>query len=216
MKTPTEDHDLLRWLDGEMSAAQKAAFDSRLASDPALKAEAELMQRLSADLRTHLPAEMPVPYADFFNSQIQVRLAQEENKQLSVPTAEGWFGWLRKPWLTPAFAAAAIAMAALTMWQNGAPSEDADSLVNSIYVPNSAVQARSFHSDEARATVLMLDGLEEMPADRKIVGFNIDRSEVDEAVAATTLFGSDGKAVAVMAKDARNQPLLLTSTTPRG
>ena len=216
MKTPTEDHDLLRWLDGEMSAAQKAAFESRLASDPALKEEAELMQRLSADLRTHLPAEMPVPYADFFNSQIQVRLAQEENRQQSAQVAEGWFGWLRKPWLTPAFAAAAIAMAALTMWQNGAPSEGADSLVNSIYVPNSAVQARSFHSDEAQATVLMLDGLEEMPADRKIVGFNIDRSEVDEAVAVTTLFGSDGKAVAVMAKDARNQPLLLTSTTPRG
>jgi anti-sigma-K factor RskA len=216
MKTPTEDHDLLRWLDGEMSAAEKAAFESRLAADPALKAEAELMQRLSADLRTHLPAEMPVPYADFFNSQIQVRLAQDENQQLSAPAAEGWFGWLRKPWLTPAFAAAAIAMAALTMWQNGAPSEGTDSLVNSIYVPNSAVKARSFHSDEAQATVLMLDGLEEMPADRKIVGFNIDRSEVDEAVAATTLFGTDGKAVAVMAKDARNQPLLLTSTTPRG
>ena len=216
MKTPTEDHDLLRWLDGEMSAAEKAAFESRIAADPALKAEAELMQRLSADLRTHLPAEMPVPYADFFNSQIQVRLAQDENQQQSAPAAEGWFGWLRKPWLTPAFAAAAIAMAALTMWQNGAPSEGADSLVNSIYVPNPAVQARAFHSDEAQATVLMLDGLEEMPADRKIVGFNIDRSEVDEAVAATTLFGADGKAVAVMAKDARNQPLLLTSTTPRG
>jgi hypothetical protein len=216
MKTPTEDHDLLRWLDGEMNAAEKAAFESRLAADPALKAEAELMQRLSADLRTHLPAEMPVPYADFFNSQIQVRLAQDENQQLSAPAAEGWFGWLRKPWLTPAFAAAAIVMAALTMWQNGAPSEGTDSLVNSIYVPNSAVQARAFHSDEAQATVLMLDGLEEMPADRKIVGFNIDRSEVDEAVASTTLFGADGKAVAVMAKDARNQPLLLTSTTPRG
>lgn len=216
MKTPTEDHDLLRWLDGEMSAAEKATFEARLTADPALKAEAELMQRLSADLRTHLPAEMPVPYADFFNSQIQVRLSQDENQQLSAPAAEGWFGWLRKPWLTPAFAAAAIAMAALTMWQNGAPSEGTNSLVNSIYVPNSAVQARAFHSDEAQATVLMLDGLEEMPADRKIVGFNIGRSEVDEAVAATTLFGADGKAVAVMAKDARNQPLLLTSTTPRG
>jgi anti-sigma factor RsiW len=216
MKTPTEDHDLLRWLDGEMSAAEKAAFESRLTADPALKAEAELMQRLSADLRTHLPAEMAVPYADFFNSQIQVRLAQEENQQLPAPAAEGWFGWLRKPWLTPAFAAAAIAMAALTMWQNGSPSVAADSLVHSIYVPNSAVQARAFHSAEAQATVLMLDGLEEMPADRKIVGFNIGRSEVDEAVAATTLFGADGKAVAVMAKDARNQPLLLTSTTPRG
>lgn len=213
MKTPTEDHDLLRWLDGEMNAAEKAAFESRLASDPALKAEAELMQRLSADLRTHLPAEMPVPYADFFNSQIQVRLAQDENQQMPAPAKEGWFAWLRLPWLAPA---AAVLMVSLFVWQNGAPSGSADSVVHSIYVPSAAVQARSFHSDEANATVLMLEGLEEMPADRKIVGFNITRTEVDEAVAATTLFGTDGKAVAVMAKDARNQPLLLTSSTPRG
>lgn len=216
MKTPTEDHDLLRWLDGEMSAAEKAAFEARLAADPALKAEAELMQRLSADLRAHLPAEMPVPYADFFNSQIQVRLAQDENQQMNAEGGEGWFSWLRLPWLAPTLAAAALAMAALMTWQKNIPSTGTASLVNSIYVPNAAVQARSFHSTEAQATVLILDGLDEMPADRKIVGFNITRSEVDDAVAATTLFGTDGKAVAVMAKDARNQPLLLTSSTPRG
>jgi len=213
MKTPTEDHDLLRWLDGEMSAAEKAAFESRLAADPALKAEAELMKRLSADLRTHLPAEMPVPYADFFNSQIQVRLAQDENQQMQAPANEGWFAWLRLSWLAPA---AAVLMVSFYVWQNAVPADSPDSVVHSIYVPNSAVQASYFHSGEAQATVLMLEGLEEMPADRKIVGFNITRSEVDEAVAATTLFGSDGKAVAVMAKDARNHPLLLTSSTPRG
>ena len=156
---------------------------------------------------------MPVPYADFFNSQIQVRLAQDENQQMQAPMNEGWFAWLRLSWLAPA---AAVLMVSFYVWQNAVPADSPDSVVHSIYVPNSAVQASYFHSGEAQATVLMLEGLEEMPADRKIVGFNITRSEIDEAVAATTLFGRDGKAVAVMAKDARNHPLLLTFSTPRG
>lgn len=218
MNPPPEDHDLLRWLDGEMNAADKAAFEARLAVEPALKSEAELMQRLSADLRAHLPAEMPVPYAEFFNSQIQVRLAQEENRQIRAAERSGGFlDWLRLPWLAPTALAAAVVLAAISLWQNpGAPGGGSDDLVHSIYVPNAGVQARSFHSEEAQATVLVLDGLEEMPADRKIVGFNIHRSELDEAVAATTLFDDSGHAVAVMSKDARNQPMLLTSAPPRG
>lgn len=198
-----------------MSAAERERFEARLSADPALKAEADLMQRLSADLRAHLPAEMPVPYGDFFNNQIQVRLAQEENQQVRPQAAAGWFSWLRLPWLAPAALAAIVAVAALTTLQKGVPAGGSDTFVHSIYVPNSAVHASSYHSADAQATVLMLDGLEEMPADRKIVGFNITRAEMDQAVAATTLFDAEDKAVAVMSKDARNQPVLLTSSPTR-
>jgi anti-sigma factor RsiW len=215
MNTPPEDYELLRWLDGEMNEAETAAFEARLAAEPALQAEADLMKRLSNDLRSHLPAEMPVPYADFFNSQIQVRLAQDENTRPEPVVSGGWFGWLRLPWLTTAFATAALALAGLVAWQNSTLAGD-DELVHSIYVPKAGVQARSFHSSDARATVLVLDGLEDMPADRKIVGFNISHGEVDEALAATTLFDDHGRAVAVMSKNARNEPLLLTTTNPRG
>ncbi len=210
MKTPSEDHDLIRWLDAEMTDAERASFSARLESDPALKAEVELMQRMSADLRTHLPAEMPVPYGDFFNSQIQVRLAQEE--PLSIPeTRASWLDWLRMPTLIAA--TAAVAIAGFLIMQQGPAA--GDSVVLSIYVPNTSVQARSFHSDEANATVLMLDGMEAMPADRKIVGYHIERSETDQEVATTTLYGERGEVVLVVSKDARNQPRLLSST-PRG
>jgi hypothetical protein len=215
MNTPPEDYELLRWLDGEMNDAERAAFEARLAADPALQGEAALMKRLSSDLRSHLPAEMPVPYADFFNSQIQVRLAQDENSQPAPDVSGGWLRWLRLPWLTTAFATAALVLAGLVAWQNSTTAGN-DELVHSIYVPKAGVEARSFHSKDARATVLVLDGLEEMPADRKIVGFNISHGEVDEALAATTLFDDQGRAVAVISKDARNQPLLLTTTNPRG
>lgn len=90
-----------------------------------------------------------------------------------------------------------------------------DSVVLSIYVPNASVHARNFHSDEAQATVLMLDGVEAIPADRKIVGYYIERTETDQEVATTTLYGKSGEVVLVVSKDVRNQPRLL-SATPRG
>jgi anti-sigma-K factor RskA len=212
MKTPPEDHDLHRWLDGAMNAAEKAAFEARMATDPALKDEAMLLQRLSADLRTHLPAELPVPYADFFNSQIQVRLAQEENQRTGSVARGGLFSWLRLPWLAPAALAAALVVAGVSLFQGHRSSE---SLVHSIYVPNAAIQARSFHSHEAQATVLVLEGLEDMPADRNIVSFSLTRVEMDTATAATTFFDAHGSAVAVLATDAHSQPRVLTAATSR-
>ncbi len=209
MKTPSEDHDLIRWLDGEMTDAERVSFSARLDADPALKAEVGMMQRMSTDLRSHLPAEMPVPYGDFFNSQIQIRLAQDEPLIPEVRTS--WLDWFRLP--TVITAAAAVIIAGFMIMQKGPAA--GDSVVHSIYVPNPSVQARTFHSKEAQATVLMLDGVEAMPADRKIVGYQIQRSETDQEVATTTLFGERGEVVLVVSKDAHNQPRLL-SATPRG
>ncbi|HYF36363.1 MAG TPA: hypothetical protein VD994_13800 [Prosthecobacter sp.] len=211
MKTPTEDHDLIRWLDGEMSSAEREHFAARLESDPVLKAEAEAMRQLGETLRAHLPTEMPVPHADFFNSQIQVRLAQEEGQQRSASTNRtGWAAWFRLPGFATALtAAAAVVIAGVMIWQQG---EKGESVVLSTYTPNPGVQARTYHSQEAQATVLMLEGLEEMPADRKIVGYNIQHSEREQDVA-TTLYGERGEVVLVVSQDVRHQPRLLPAST---
>jgi len=209
MKTPPEDHDLIRWLDGEMNPAERTRFAARMDADPALKAEAEAMQRISTDLRAHLPVEMPLPYADFFNSQIQVRIAQEEVLS-HEPGHRTWLDWLRMPTLVAA--TAAVAIAGMIIWQQGAQG---GSVVLSTYAPDPAVQARSFHSEEAGATVLMLDGLEDMPADKKFVTFRIKHTENDHEAATTTLYGLHDEPLLVVAKDARNQPRLLAAT-PRG
>ena len=67
MKPPSEDHDLIRWLDGEMTDSEIAAFEARLKDDPLLSKEADELRALSTGIREHLPAEMRVPHADFFN-----------------------------------------------------------------------------------------------------------------------------------------------------
>ena len=210
MKTPTEDHDLIRWLDGEMNASEHERFAARLESDPVLKAEAEAMRQLGDTLRAHLPTEMPIPHADFFNSQIQVRLAQDEEQELRAPARRGfWQGWLRFPGFATSLAAtAAVIIAGVMIWQQ---DDQAESVVLSTYTPNPGVQARSYHSPEAQATVLMLDGLDAMPADRKIVGYHIQRSEREQDVA-TTLYGERGEVVLVVSQDVRHKPRLLPAS----
>ncbi|HEY1084514.1 MAG TPA: hypothetical protein VGE29_19765 [Prosthecobacter sp.] len=215
MKTPPEDHDLIRWLDGEMNAAESERFAARLESDAELKAEAAQMQRLTADLRASLPREMPVPYGDFFNSQIQMRISQVEEPEPAVAgERRSWLDWFRLPGFATAGAVAAAAVVAAVMILQQSPT--ASSQVLSSYAPSQSVQVNAFHSSDAQATVLLLNGLEELPADRKIVGYHIERSETDAQVAATTLYGDTGEVVLVVTKDARNQPRLLAAANPRG
>lgn len=170
MKTPNEDHDLIRWLDDELPPLERERFVNRMNTDPALRAEAESMQAMAREFRAHLPKTLPVPHADFFNSQIQVRIAQEENASLPAKASTGsWLEWFRLPGLTLGAAAAALVFGVTFLWQNESLK---NSLVLTTYAPDPGVTAQTWFSDEAQATVLMLDGLEDMPADRPLVGFH--------------------------------------------
>ena len=110
MKPPSEEHDLIRWIDGEMNETESTAFEERLKQDPVLAKEARQMRELSTSIRTHLPAEMRVPHADYFNTQIGVRITQMAlDDARAKQAAPGWgamFQWLRQPWFALAGTAA--------------------------------------------------------------------------------------------------------------
>jgi hypothetical protein len=55
----------------------------------------------------------------------------------------------------------------------------------------------------------MLDGLDAVPPDKKVVGFRVHHSETDPQVAMTTMFSDQGEVVMVLSKDARNQPRVI-------
>ena len=208
MKTPTDENQIVRWLDGEMDAAERAAFESALVANSQLEAEVRSLRQLSDAIRGNIPAEREVPHADFFNSQIQGRIAREE--QVRADTAAeanaGWLAWLRMPWLTAA-AAALIALVSVSIWRTGGGS--GASQVISSYAPNPEVQPRAFHSNDANATVLLLEGLPILPAEREVAGQRVHRSENDPQMAATTLFSERGEILMVVAKDSHDQPRLL-------
>lgn len=212
MKTPTEDHDLIRYLDGEMTPAEQERFANRLESDPVLKADAESLRELSACLRAHLPAELPVPHADFFNSQIQHRIDEEEAAGRQPEGRKSWLDWLMMPSFATGFAVVAAVLIAGVMIVVKDSTPGSETVVLSTYTPNPGIHARSFHSEDAQATVLMLDGVEALPADRKIVGYHIERSEREQDVA-TTLYGKGGDVVLVVSEDSHNLPRLLSANT---
>lgn len=208
MKTPENNDQLHRWLDGELNPAERTAFEAAMRNDPALKREAEAMKRIGEAMRAHVPMDMPVPNADFFNSQITERISQmQQSDERAKASAGGRFRLLdlfRSPWAM--IAATAVVVVGFFAMQ---PHDSDRTQVVSLYAPDPAVRAQINYNAAAGATVMMLDGLAPMPAERPVAGFNVHHSESDTAMATTTLYDERGDVLLVMAKDARNQPLLL-------
>lgn len=210
MKHPSEEHDLVRWIDGEMNEAERATFEERFKHEPALATEARTMRAMSASLRAHLPAEMRVPHADYFNTQIEVRITQialdEARAKHGGTVWSAALQWLRQPWFALAGAAALAVVGFVLLYPgtNGA----SESVILSSFTPNTHVQARTYHDSGAEATVLMLDGLDAVPAERKVSGINIQRSEVEPELASTTMFNGQGTAVLMISRDALGNPLI--------
>jgi anti-sigma factor RsiW len=203
MNPNAEDTHLARWLDGELPPAERSAFEARLASDPAMQSAADALLSLRSSLQQAYPAVREMPHADFFNSQIMAAIGQPEARQ--QPRTSWWQSlWSRQPWIIGTAVAACAVLAAGTLWRS--PEQ---TVVLSIYAPNPSVQATTRFSSEAQATVLMLDGLESIPADRQVTGYKVHRSETDSEVAMTTLFSDQGEVLLVLATDAKNQPRLI-------
>jgi hypothetical protein len=71
------------------------------------------------------------------------------------------------------------------------------------------VKAQVIENAEAGATVIMLEGLAPIPADKKVAGFKVHHAESDAEVATTTLFDENGTVLAVVALNAKGQPQML-------
>lgn len=207
MKTP-DDQLLARWLDGELSGVDAARFEAMMASDPSLREEAESMRKLSQALRNHVSLEREVPHADFFNSQIQesiaeIQRAEQRTQAVTAGAATGgWLSWLRMPWAL-AGAAAVIAIT-VVISRDARPSTQ----VLSFYTPNPQVQASAFRSEEADATVLVLEGLDSIPAEQEIAGIVIHHSEhiADEGV--TRMLDQQGSVLVVMNQQGAQLPVI--------
>lgn len=210
MKHPSEEQDLSRWIDGEMNETERTTFEERLNHEPELATEARKMRALSASLRAHLPAEMRVPHADYFNTQIEVRITQMAlDEARSKHAATNWgaaLRWLSQPWFALAGTAALTVLGFVLL--NPDTGDASESMILSSYTPNTHVQASTYHDSDADATVLMLDGLDAVPAERKISGIKIHRSEVEPELASTTMYDEQGAAVLMISRDSLGNPMI--------
>ena len=168
---PEPNEELLtRWIDDDLFGQELIDFEASIADDremfDAMRAEAKGLGNM---MRANFASSVEPPYPDFFNSQIQKHIRDSNEGGLPGKASIGsqiW-SWFRSPFTLAAAAAVALL---LTVSRQ---QDESHSVVSSTFSPNPNVVATSFFSEDANATVIVLEGLDAIPDDREIVGKNI-------------------------------------------
>ncbi|MCB1078753.1 MAG: hypothetical protein KDM64_13115 [Verrucomicrobiae bacterium] len=162
MKSPQDEEQLTRWIDGEMPEEEARAFAE---AHPECVAERETALRIGDGLRSAFSEDRDIPYADFFSHQVRCRITEEEFGSGAAPEAtEGPMTFplfQRLRWLSAfGFVIAFGALVALVMnHQDSGRSE-----VVSTYTPAPGTSVTTAYDIEAHATVIRLDGIPDIPS----------------------------------------------------
>ena len=169
MNTKLDETTVALWLDDELQGSELATFEASLRGDGELIARREEVRDWRREIGAALPAVEEPPYPDFFNSRVEQAI-----RQASPRAAVGWaWAGLWRQWFLPA---SAVAGMALTFWlgtkSGGGPQPVVQApreavmvvqAVPAVYTPERGVDAEWFSSDEAAATVIVLEGLDAIP-----------------------------------------------------
>ena len=207
---------LTRWMDGQLdTAAEQSTLDRLLAVDPGLSGAKDGAERLGRLLRSHLPATLEPPSADFFTSRLMREIESEAlpvaavAKRRASPAGVANVRWWQAPWFAPLASAAAVA--ALFLAVNGGPAlSGRPSDAARAYAPDPKVVASAFFSNEAEATVIDLAGLQAVPDSREIRAFDLASAEpaVPGRPAVYFAVSDPDRPVLVMNPDTANGPAL--------
>jgi hypothetical protein len=169
MNTNPDETKLALWLDDELKGEELAAFEKWVADHPEHFAAREESRRWRTFIRESLPAAEEPPYGEFFNARIQraIRVPVEEP---AAPVARPRLLW--RSLLMPIAACAGMAFTFLLGARSqrpGVPEIDVAGAPKAIpvepilYTPERGVKAEWHHSDEASATVIVLNGVDAIP-----------------------------------------------------
>jgi len=175
MKTKPDDSTLTQWMDGELEGESLHHVEAWVQDHPELLAERDAVQAMSASIQENIPNSVEPPYPDFFNQRILHAIEEEHvaTRQTEPQTTpRGFWQWLVMP-----IAAGAMAICFyLGTQMNSTPATSGATLVvneapkASVYTPDGAVSANMFKSTDAKATVIVLEGLEDLPDDLEMAG----------------------------------------------
>lgn len=166
MNTKPAEELLALWVEDELHGADLATVDAWASAQPEWLGYREDARRTRSLLRQVLPAVEEPPYADFFNSRIAREIASAREE---VPVKAPSRNWLA--WFVPTAAAAGMA---LCFWAGTHVSTSPSGMAGTgdaapvapqpyLYTPESGVEANWYASTEARASVIVLDGVAAIP-----------------------------------------------------
>lgn len=175
MNTYPDETTLTLWMDGELEGEDLQRMEAWAQEHPELLAERDAIQALSQNMQQNLPASVEPPYPDFFNERIQ-RAIQEETAPVTAPTQSSGGFW---KWLAAPLAAGAMAVCFYLGTQvapTGTNPMQNTSVASTVYTPDNSVEANIFVANNQEATVIVLEGLEDIPDDLDMVGSPYDQN----------------------------------------
>jgi hypothetical protein len=166
MNTTPDETRLALWLEDELHGEELAAFEAWVADRPEHLAAREEVRRWRRMMAEGLPAVEQPPYPDFFNH----RIAKSIRDLAAVPAVVSKPRHSLRSWLMPLAACAGMVLAFwLGAQRNATPEIDVAGAPRAIpvepilYTPEKGVTAEWFDSQQASATVIVLNGVEAIP-----------------------------------------------------
>lgn len=172
---------LTLWMDGELDGDELARVEAWARDHPELLAERDAVLAMRGHIRENIPASVEPPYPDFFNQRIMHRIDDElarasadrhsgENGNIWQLFSGKLYRWLAFPAAT-AVMVLCFYLGTLTKDGSGQPAAQTIALTAAptIYTPDGDVRAAMFSSEEAGATVIVLEGLEDIPDDLEML-----------------------------------------------
>jgi hypothetical protein len=168
MNTNPDEATLALWLDDELSGAELAAVEAWAVGQPDQLAAREEIRTWRRGIASALPAAEEPPYPDFFNTRIMKAIREESSSVPAPSIPRKSFRW--NAWLMPLAACAGMV---LSFWVGSrsakVPEIDVTGAPRAIpvepvlYTPERGVEAVWFASNEASATVIVLNGVAAIP-----------------------------------------------------
>ena len=164
MKTPPDETTLTLWMDGQLEGKELQSMEAWAQQHPELLAERDAIQAMSQNIQNTLPDSQEPPYPDFFNQRIMSAIQEEAPAPQTKKSSGSIWRWLAAPIATGAMALCFYLGTQFT----GNPSEPTAQTITAtptVYTPDSGVQADIFVASNQQATVIVIEGLEDVPDD---------------------------------------------------
>lgn len=160
---------LAMWLEDELHGEELTAFEASIAGRQELHAARAEARRWRKMMATAMPSSEEPPYPEFFNHRVARSIRELEARPADTSKPAVGFSW--RNWFMPLAACAGMAFA---FWlggkQTGGLREiDVTGAPRAIpvepilYTPERGVSAEWFASNEASATVIVLNGVDAIP-----------------------------------------------------
>ncbi|MBK1792342.1 anti-sigma factor [Persicirhabdus sediminis] len=187
MKNHPDEILITRWIDDDLTGAELEQMNAWVAEHPELLEEKQAIRAMQAELRSELPRSVEPEHPVSFNAGILAAIEQENLARPAAATSTpaspaepekviSIWRYLRVPAIAAGMTVAFLAGSKINQPES-AGSELADAqpaakapVPLTFYTPDSDVAAHYQKTKEA--TVVVIDGLEEIPRDSNIVQYH--------------------------------------------